>query len=103
VEPPATAIVPLAAITRRKRDRDGVTYVLIPGAGGSAWYWHRVEAELRQRGHEIVADDLPAEDDTAGLPEYTETVIRAIGDRSSSGPGRSPARMAGGGLIGPGI
>jgi pimeloyl-ACP methyl ester carboxylesterase len=59
-----------------------VTYVLIPGAGGSAWYWHLVDAELRQRGHDVVVVDLPADDDAAGLPEYTDTVIRAIGDRS---------------------
>jgi hypothetical protein len=25
----------------------GMTYVLIPGAGGAAWYWHLVEEELR--------------------------------------------------------
>ena len=31
------------------------TYVLIPGAGGDAWYWHLLEAELRERGHETVA------------------------------------------------
>jgi pimeloyl-ACP methyl ester carboxylesterase len=59
-----------------------VTFVLIPGAGGSAWYWHLVDAELRQRGHDVVVIDLPADDDTAGLPEYTDAVIRAIGDRS---------------------
>jgi pimeloyl-ACP methyl ester carboxylesterase len=59
-----------------------VTYVLIPGAGGSAWYWHLVEAELRQRGHDVVAVDLPADDDAAGLPEYADTVITAIGDRT---------------------
>src|SRR5919202_535904 len=34
------------------------TYVLIPGAGGDAWYWHLLEAELRERGHETVAVDL---------------------------------------------
>jgi pimeloyl-ACP methyl ester carboxylesterase len=60
----------------------GVTFVLIPGAGGSAWYWHLVDAELRQRGHDVVVVDLPAEDDTAGLPEYTDAVVAAIGDRS---------------------
>jgi pimeloyl-ACP methyl ester carboxylesterase len=40
-----------------------LTYVLIPGAGGAAWYWHLVERELRQRGHDVVAVDLPADDD----------------------------------------
>jgi pimeloyl-ACP methyl ester carboxylesterase len=61
----------------------GMTFVLIPGAGGSAWYWHRVEAELRRRGHDAVAVDLSADDERAGLAEYTEAVVDAIGDRSN--------------------
>jgi pimeloyl-ACP methyl ester carboxylesterase len=60
----------------------GVTYVLIPGAGGNAWYWHLVDSELRQRGHDVVVVDLPADDDSAGLPEYADSVISAIGDRT---------------------
>jgi alpha-beta hydrolase superfamily lysophospholipase len=36
------------------------TYVLIPGAGGSAWYWHRLVPELRRRGHDAVAARLGA-------------------------------------------
>jgi pimeloyl-ACP methyl ester carboxylesterase len=59
-----------------------MTYVLVPGAGGSAWYWHRVESELRQRGHDVVAVDLPAADDRAGLPEYADTVVNVTGDRA---------------------
>ena len=43
------------------------TFVLIHGAGDVGWYWHLVEAELRARGHETVAPDLPCEDDSAGL------------------------------------
>ncbi|HKF75091.1 MAG TPA: alpha/beta hydrolase [Candidatus Dormibacteraeota bacterium] len=58
-----------------------MTYVLIPGAGGSAWYWHRVEAELRRRGQQVVAVDLPADDDAAGLREYADAVVDAVGDR----------------------
>ena len=58
------------------------TYVLIPGAGGRAWYWHRLVPELRTRGHDVVAVQLPAEDDTAGLAEYADTVCDAIGDRT---------------------
>ena len=56
-------------------------YVLIPGAGGSAWYWHRLVPELRGRGHDVVAVDLPAGDDSAGFAEYAEVVIDAIGNR----------------------
>jgi pimeloyl-ACP methyl ester carboxylesterase len=56
-------------------------FVLIPGAGGVAWYWHRLVPELAARGHEAVAVDLPAADESAGLPEYTDKVVAAIGDR----------------------
>jgi len=58
------------------------TYVLIHGAGDSGWYWHLVEAELRARGHDVVAPDLPADDDSAGLSSYADTVLDAIGDRT---------------------
>jgi pimeloyl-ACP methyl ester carboxylesterase len=57
------------------------TYVLIHGAGDRAWHWHLVAAELRERGHEVVAVDLPSEDASAGLSEYADTVVEAIGDR----------------------
>jgi pimeloyl-ACP methyl ester carboxylesterase len=57
------------------------TYVLIPGAGGSAWYWHRLAPELRERGHGVIAVELPADDASAGLAEYADAVVGAIGDR----------------------
>jgi pimeloyl-ACP methyl ester carboxylesterase len=57
------------------------TFVLVPGAGGQAWYWHRVVPELRARGHEAIAVDLPAADDGAGFAEYADAVVAAIGDR----------------------
>jgi len=43
-------------------------YVMIPGAGGAAWYWHRVVPLLQQAGHEATAVDLPGDDNLAGLP-----------------------------------
>ena len=54
-------------------------FVLVPGAGGGAWYWHRVAPELEARGHETVAVDLPGPDDGAGLPEYADLIVSAIG------------------------
>jgi pimeloyl-ACP methyl ester carboxylesterase len=57
------------------------TFALIHGGGDVGWYWHLVEQELRERGHDVVAPDLPCDDDTAGLREYADTVIAAIGDR----------------------
>jgi len=49
------------------------TFVLIHGAGDVAWSWHLVAAELRAKGHDVVAPDLPCEDDGAGLDEYANT------------------------------
>jgi len=57
------------------------TFALIHGAGDVGWYWHLVEAELRDRGHETVAPDLPIEDDSAGLSRYADVVVDAIGGR----------------------
>ncbi|HYI46802.1 MAG TPA: alpha/beta fold hydrolase, partial [Actinomycetota bacterium] len=58
------------------------TYVLIHGAGSDSWYWHLVVPDLRDRGHDVVAVDLPFTDDSAGLAEYTDVVVDAIGDRA---------------------
>ena len=66
----------------RNGDRAAATYVLIHGAGEVGGYWHLVEAELRMRGHDVVAMDLPVDDDDATLTDYADVVIRAIGDRS---------------------
>ena len=55
------------------------TFVLIPGAGGSAWYWSSVVPRLERAGHEAVAVDLPGDDEQSGLPEYTSLVVAAIG------------------------
>jgi pimeloyl-ACP methyl ester carboxylesterase len=41
-------------------------FVLIPGAGGAAWYWHRVVPMLQEAG-----------------PEYTDLVASAISDRGN--------------------
>jgi pimeloyl-ACP methyl ester carboxylesterase len=57
------------------------TYVLIHGAASDSWYWHRVVPELEARGHDVVAPDLPCDDDIAGIDEYTGAVVDAIGDQ----------------------
>ncbi len=58
------------------------TYALIHGAGSGSWYWHLVVPELHARGHDVVAPDLPCDDDAAGLDEYAEVVLHAIGTRA---------------------
>jgi hypothetical protein len=59
------------------------TFVLIPGAGGTAWYWHRVVPLLQEAGDEAIAVDLPGDDPAAGLPEYASLVADAIGGRAN--------------------
>jgi pimeloyl-ACP methyl ester carboxylesterase len=58
------------------------SFVLIPGAGGIAWYWHRVAPLLQRAGYEAIAVDLPGDDEHAGLDAYADLVIRAIGART---------------------
>ncbi|WP_433506775.1 alpha/beta fold hydrolase [Pseudonocardia halophobica] len=57
------------------------TFLLLPGAGGEAWYWHRVVPELTARGHEPVPVDLPADDESVGWAEYTALALEALGGR----------------------
>jgi predicted alpha/beta hydrolase family esterase len=59
-----------------------VVYVLIPGAGGRAWYWHLVAPRLVEHGHQVVAVELPADDDTKGLSDYARAVLDAVGTAS---------------------
>ena len=56
------------------------TYALIPGAGGSAWYWHRVVPLLTERGAHAIAIDLPAADDAADLGTYADVVYLAVAE-----------------------
>ena len=57
------------------------TFALVPGAGGAAWYWHRVVPLIEEAGHEAVAVELPADDPDAGLPEYADLVAAAVEGR----------------------
>ncbi len=53
------------------------TYVLVPGAGGMASFWHLVRRELDARGLGSVAVDLPADDPAKGLPDYVDVIVDA--------------------------
>ena len=53
------------------------TFVLVPGAGGDAWFWHRLVAALGDRGHRGIAVQLPAGDEEAGLSEYADVIVEA--------------------------
>ncbi|GGV26522.1 alpha/beta hydrolase [Streptomyces longisporoflavus] len=55
--------------------------MLIHGGGDSGWAWHLLEAQLRSRGHETVAPDLPSDQPAAGLGDYADAVAEAVGER----------------------
>jgi pimeloyl-ACP methyl ester carboxylesterase len=57
------------------------TLALIHGGGGSSWDWHLVVPELRDRGHQAVAVDLPSEDESAGWWQFADAVADAVGLR----------------------
>src|SRR5262249_32167844 len=57
------------------------SFVLIPGAGGIAWYWHRVVPLLEASGHDAVAVDLPGDDKRLGLSSYADRVIEVMAGR----------------------
>lgn len=59
-------------------------FVFVPGAGGSAWYWHRVAGELVGRGHRARAVDLTGPDPEQGLDRYRELIVSA--GRALGGP-----------------
>lgn len=58
------------------------TFALVHGGGGSAFDWHLVDDELRGRGHESVAIDLPVSDPQASLWDYADAVVDAVGERA---------------------
>jgi hypothetical protein len=58
------------------------SFILVPGAGGMAYYWHRVTPLLEAANQEAIAVELPGDDENAGLPEYADIVLRAIDDRA---------------------
>jgi pimeloyl-ACP methyl ester carboxylesterase len=53
-------------------------FALIHGGGGSAWDWHLVVSELRARGHDAVAVDLPSDQEPAGWWAYARCVADAV-------------------------
>jgi pimeloyl-ACP methyl ester carboxylesterase len=60
------------------------TFVLLHGAGSDSSYWDLVVPELAARRHDAIAPDLPCDDDSAGLAEYRDVVVDAIGDRTGT-------------------
>ncbi|WP_326567727.1 alpha/beta hydrolase [Amycolatopsis rhabdoformis] len=57
-------------------------FLLIHGGGGSGWEWHLVAEQLRARGHEAVAPDLPIEDPASKFADLADAAVSAVGDAS---------------------
>jgi pimeloyl-ACP methyl ester carboxylesterase len=56
------------------------TFTLVHGAWHGAWCWDRLIPELRARGHEAVAMDLPIDQPSRGLTDYAKVVEAALSD-----------------------
>jgi pimeloyl-ACP methyl ester carboxylesterase len=54
-------------------------FLLIHGACHGGWCWDSVVGLLAARGHQATAPDLPCEDVDAGLDDYAEAAIKALG------------------------
>jgi pimeloyl-ACP methyl ester carboxylesterase len=52
-----------------------ITFVLVHGAWHGAWCWERLTPVLQERGHRVIAVDLPATDTAAGCAKYAEFVL----------------------------
>jgi pimeloyl-ACP methyl ester carboxylesterase len=64
------------------RRRSEATFVLLHGAGSDSWYWHLVTPRLVAAGYDVIAVDLPVDDDTCGLADYAAAALDAIGSRA---------------------
>lgn len=56
------------------------TFGLVHGAWHAAWCWERLSAELKMRGHDVVAMDLPSDEGWATFEDYADTVAHALAD-----------------------
>ncbi|MDY0982530.1 alpha/beta hydrolase [Microbacterium sp. CFBP9023] len=56
-------------------------FILVHGAGDTGWSWHRLAAVLRERGHEVIAPDLPGDDESLTLTDYADAVVAAADAR----------------------
>jgi thioesterase domain-containing protein len=54
------------------------TFGLVHGAWHGAWCWDLLHDELRHRGHDVVAADLPCDDPAAGAEAYAQVMLRAL-------------------------
>lgn len=55
-----------------------VTFGLVHGSQHGGWCWERLTPELEQRGHRVVAPDLPCDDPSVGVDGYASVMIDAL-------------------------
>ena len=58
------------------------TVAMIPGAGGDGWFLHPLVTDLRGRGLDAFAVDLPTAGAHDGLAAAADAVVDAIGRRT---------------------
>jgi len=58
------------------------TIAMIPGAGGDGWFLHPLVTDLRDRGFDAFAVDLPTAGPHDGLAAAADAVVDAIGGRT---------------------
>jgi pimeloyl-ACP methyl ester carboxylesterase len=56
------------------------TFALVHGSMGGGWCWEDVRPLLEERGHRVIAVDLPCDDGNATLDDYAATVCDACSD-----------------------
>ncbi|WP_005037264.1 alpha/beta fold hydrolase [Holophaga foetida] len=77
-----------AADTRKENPVTPQTYVLIPGAWHSGWFWNRVKPLLEAKGNKVITVDLPGHGDNAipisgqNIDSYAEFVSKLIDEQS---------------------
>lgn len=54
------------------------TFGLVHGAWHGSWCWNMLVEELRRRGHQSVAPDLPSDDPASTWDTFTEVLIAAL-------------------------
>jgi len=58
------------------------TFALVHGAWHGAWCWEKLTPLLRQAGHDVVAPDLPIDDNTASFDTYADVACAAVDECS---------------------
>ncbi len=56
------------------------TFALVHGAWHGGWCWEKLTPLLEQRGHRVIAPDLPCDDPSASFSDYADVVCAALAD-----------------------